>query len=255
MEWLALIEGADSQRRDSKAMLGKTTAYATLAALVTTTFLAWPLHGASDNVDELVHNALQLDVNPARGGEVYAKHCAGCHGRAAHGDPARNIPALAGQRQAYLVKQLVDFSELERDSPDMHGVVSQAGMDDPQAWADISAWLNSAPPIAKPQRGDGRYLQLGVAIFREQCASCHEEDARGDDDGFVPSLRNQHYAYLLNEMRIMGRWHTRNVDQELSRFLDSLDEDELAGLADYLSRQHGPTRDRLRMRDDGAVVD
>ena len=71
----------------------------------------------------------------------------------------------------------------------------------------------------------------------------------------MPSLRNQHYAYLLNEMRTMGRWHTRNVDEELSRFLDSLDDDELTGLADYLSRQHGPTKDRLRMRDDGAVVD
>jgi cytochrome c553 len=137
----------------------------------------------------------------------------------------------------------------------MHGVVSQSGLAEPQVWADVSAWLNGLPPIAKPQRGDGRYLALGEAIFREQCASCHEEDARGDDDGFVPSLRNQHYAYLLNEMRMMGRWHTRNVDKELSRFLDSLDEDELVGLADYLSRQHGPTRDRLRMRDDGAVVD
>jgi cytochrome c553 len=212
-------------------------------------------YGAKERVDELIHNALQLDVNPARGGEIYAKHCVACHGRNAHGDPARNVPALAGQRQAYLVKQLADFSEIERESRDMHAVVSQAALAEPQVWADVSAHLNAMPPIAEPQRGDGRYVQLGEGIFREQCASCHEEDARGDDDGFVPSLRNQHYAYLLNEMRIMGRWHTRNLDEGLSRFLDSLDKDELAGLADYLSRQHGPTRDRLRMRDDGAVVD
>ena len=233
----------------------KISACATLAALATVTFLAPAVYGASEGLDELLHNALQLDVNAARGSEVYEKHCVRCHGQKAHGDPARNIPALAGQRQAYLVKQLADFSELERDSPNMHGVVSQSGLAEPQVWADVSAWLNGLPPIAQPQRGDGRYLALGEAIFREQCASCHEEDARGDDDGFVPSLRNQHYAYLLNEMRMMGRWHTRNVDEELSRFLDSLDEDELVGLADYLSRQHGPTRDRLRMRDDGAVVD
>ena len=182
-------------------MPNKTSAYATLAALASATFIASPLYGAPESVDELVHNALQLDVNPARGGEVYAKHCVRCHGQQAHGDPARNIPALAGQRQAYVVKQLADFSELERDSPDMHAVVSQAGLAEPQVWADVSAWLNALPPIAKPQRGDGRYLKLGEAIFREQCASCHEDDARGDDDGFVPSLRNQHYAYLLNEMR------------------------------------------------------
>jgi cytochrome c553 len=216
---------------------------------------AAPVLAAADRLDELLHNALQLDVHPARGGEVFTKHCVSCHGREAHGDPTRNIPALAGQRQAYLVKQLADFSELEREGRDMHRVVAQAALAKPQVWADVSAWLNAQPPIAKPQRGDGRYVSLGEAIFREQCASCHEEDARGDDDGFVPSLRNQHYSYLVSEMRMMGRWHTRSVDEELSRFLDSLDQDELTGLADYLSRQHGPTRDRLRMRDDGVVVD
>jgi cytochrome c553 len=251
MEWFE----NDSRLATMKHKLSKASAYAMLAAFTAAAFTPALAQAASETVDELIHNALQLDVNPARGGEIFRKHCAGCHGPKALGDPARDIPSLAGQRQAYIVKQLADFSQRERDSRDMHRVVSQADVADPQVWADVSAYVNALPPIPSPQRGDGRYVQLGEGIFREQCAACHEEDARGDDDGFVPSLRNQHYAYLLNEMRTMGRWHTRNVDEELSRFLDSLDEDELTGLADYLSRQHGPTKDRLRMRDDGAVVD
>ena len=212
-------------------------------------------HAAPERVDELIHNALQLDVDVGRGREIFSRHCVSCHGANAHGNAARNIPALAGQRQAYIVKQLADFTEFERSSRDMHGVVSRAELAEPQVWADVAAYLNGLPPIEHPQRGDGRYLELGEAIFREQCASCHEEDARGDDDGFVPSLRNQHYVYLLNETRTMGRWHARNIDADLVRFLESLDEDEMTGLADYLSRQHGPTRDRTRMRDDGNVGD
>jgi cytochrome c553 len=225
------------------------------AALGVLLFAAGGTQAAQERVDELIHDALQLDVDVGRGQEIFRKHCVSCHGANAHGDAARDIPALAGQRQAYLVKQLADFSELERSSRDMHDVVSRAELAEPQVWADVAAYLNGLPPIERPQRGDGRYLALGEAIFREQCASCHEEDARGDDDGFVPSLRNQHYAYLLNETRAMGRWHARNVDADLARFLESLDEDEMAGLADYLSRQHGPTRDRTRMRDDGNVGD
>jgi cytochrome c553 len=212
-------------------------------------------YAASERVDELIQAALQLDVDAERGGRIYREHCASCHGQKGHGDPQGNVPALAGQRQAYVIKQLADFSELERDSPTMHGVVSRADLSDPQVWADVASYVNSLAPIARPQLGDGRYVELGEAIFREQCSSCHEADARGDDDGFVPSLRNQHYAYLLNEMRTIARWHSRNLDDDLERFLDSLDEDEMIGLADYLSRQHGPTKDRLRMRDDGSVGD
>lgn len=218
-------------------------------------FLVSVSHAASERVDELIRASLQMDVDAARGGEIYRTHCASCHGPEGHGNAARGVPALAGQRQAYVIKQLADFSELERDSQTMHDVVSRADLSEPQVWADVAGYVNGLNPIARPERGDGRYVELGEAIFREQCSSCHEEDARGDDDGFVPSLRNQHYTYLLNEMRTIARWHSRNLDDDLERFLDSLDEDEMTGLADYLSRQHGPTKDRVRMRDDGSVGD
>lgn len=231
------------------------TVWLSILLIVTAAICIAPARSAVERVDELVHTALKLDVSVKRGRVVFEKHCVSCHGRGAQGDAERHIPALAGQRQAYVIKQLADFSELERTSERMHRVVSNKDLNEPQVWADVAAWLNGLPPLANPKTGPGRYVSLGEAIFREQCSSCHEEDARGDDDGFVPSLRNQHYAYLLNETRTMSRWHSRNVDEELVHFLDSLDEDEMEGLADYLSRQHGPIRDRLRMRDDGSVGD
>jgi len=207
------------------------------------------------NVDEKIRSTLQLDQDVARGQKLYGTYCANCHGPKALGSAAKIIPSLAGQRRAYLVKQLADFSELERASRTMHGVVSQPALADEQAWADVTGYLNSLPRASFPQTGDGRGLELGEAIFQDQCASCHEDDARGDDDGFVPSLRDQHYSYLVRQMRSIAAWHRLNVDADLVRYLDSLDSDEATAVADYLSRMRGPIKNRQRMNNDGTVND
>lgn len=204
-------------------------------------------------VDEQVRAALQLQPNVKRGSGLYTVHCTGCHRQQALGDPTNVVPALAGQRQAYLIKQLADFSELERDSGDMHKTVSRSAVGDPQAWADLAGYLSALPVANMPQTGDGGGVELGEAIFQEQCSSCHEVDARGDDDGFIPSLRDQHYSYLVRAMRGIGASHRLNVDTDLARFLDSLDTDEMTAVADYLSRLRGPTRDRAKLNDDGTL--
>lgn len=205
------------------------------------------------SVDEKIRNALQLDQNRSHGQKLYETHCAQCHGQRALGSASRSIPALAGQRRAYLVKQLADFSELERESRQMHVVVSKPALADEQAWADLSGFLNSLPRASFPQTGDGRGLELGEAIFQEQCASCHQEDGRGDDDGFIPSVRDQHYSYLVRQMRSIASWHRLDVDENLVRYLDSLDTEETTAVADYLSRMRGPVQDHDKLNDDGTV--
>jgi cytochrome c553 len=210
---------------------------------------------APERVDQLVRTTMQLDANVERGAKLYAEHCAACHGGKAWGNAAGLIPSLAGQRRAYVIKQFADFVELERDSRDMHNVLARPAVAEPQVWADVSLYLNGLPVANFPEAGDGSGVELGEAIFREQCASCHEDDARGDDDGFVPSLRNQHYSYLLRATRGLAASHRSNVDEDLIRFLDSLDVEEMTAVADYLSRLRGPVRARQQLRDDGSVSD
>ena len=115
---------------------------------------------------------------------------------------------------------------------------------DPQSWADLALYLNNLPPPTGADTGDGKYLSLGEASYEQFCRRCHEEDGRGDDDGFVPSLRNQHYRYLIKEMRNLAAGHRFNVHDDLARFMSSLKADEMQGLADYLSRMQGPVRER-----------
>jgi cytochrome c553 len=212
-------------------------------------------HATPESVDELIHAALMLDAHPKTGAVIYNSNCASCHGANGEGNWRRNIPALAGQRLAYLVKQFADFSQQDRDSETMHRVIATKSLDDPQKWMDLAAFINALSPTSKLQMGPGDKITLGEAIFREQCSSCHEEDARGDDDGFVPALRNQHYAYLVKQMHGFINGHRRNVDRDLDLFLYSFKEDEIQAVSDYLSRVKGLTRDHARMRSNGVLSD
>jgi cytochrome c553 len=206
-------------------------------------------------VDQLVRTALQLDPNASHGAALYLQNCARCHGQGAIGDPRNVIPALAAQREAYLIKQLADFTELEREGQEMHGVVARSPLNEPQTLADLAAYLSHLPATRAVETADGKGVELGEAIFQEQCAACHEKDARGDDDGFVPSLRDQHYSYLVRQLRALAASHRLNVDADLVRFIDSLDTEEMTAVADYLSRLREPVRDRAKLRDDGKVRD
>lgn len=218
-------------------------------------FSAVAARASEESVDRATKFALSLDAHPDRGGAQFARYCMRCHGPQAQGNAARAIPALAAQRFAYLVRQLADFAGGERDSDTMHRVVSQQEMRAPQTWVDIASFLNRLPRSGRAQSGEGARLALGRAIFREQCASCHAGDAHGDDDGFVPSLRDQHYTYLLGQMHKLGQGFRHNVDENLGRFLGNFADEDMRATADYLSRLRGPGAVHPVMRLDGVVVD
>jgi cbb3-type cytochrome c oxidase subunit III len=206
-------------------------------------------------VDRATQAALSLDAHPDRGASQFAHYCARCHGSQAQGDAGRAIPALAAQRFAYLVRQLANFAGGERESDTMHRVVSQKELQLPQSWVDIAAYLNRARLSVRRQTGDGTRLTVGRGIFQSQCATCHRDDAHGDVDGFVPSLRNQHYAYLVNQLHQLAEGYRHNADESLVRFLGSFDDEDLRATADYLSRLRGPGAVHKVMRSDGIVVD
>ena len=124
-----------------------------------------------------------------------------------------------------------------------------------QSWADIAAYLSRMPSNPAAESGDGSHLALGRGIFHEQCSSCHQADAGGDQDGLVPALKGQHYSYLVGQLHQLAADRRHNVDEELQRFLHTFDAQEIEGVPDYLSRQHTPGKSHQVMREDGTVVD
>jgi cytochrome c553 len=225
-----------------------------LAAIALLVMLA-AARASEESVDEATKTALSLDARLKHGRSLFIAQCASCHGRTGYGDSSRSIPALAGQRFAYIVRQLANFSGNERENDIMHHVVAQPNMRRAQSWADVAAYLSRLPVNPAAETGDGTHLALGRGIFHEQCASCHEADAGGDQDGLVPALKGQHYSYLLGQLRQLAADRRHNVDEEVLRFVRSLDEQEKQGVADYLSRQHEPGKNHQLMRENGTLVD
>ncbi len=226
-----------------------------LAAVLLLLNVQMPVQADEEAVDRRTQAALALDAHPQRGAKLFGEYCRRCHGPEAEGNASEVVPALAGQRFAYLVRQLANFSGDERDSAAMHRVVATPALRHTQAWVDLAAYLNAVPVKPTAATGNGAHADLGRGMFHEQCAPCHRADARGDEAGFVPALRGQHYSYLVAQIHKLADGARHNVDENLVLFMRSLDDRDVDAVADYLSRLQGPGTDRKRMRDDGVVVD
>lgn len=208
--------------------------------------LPFPAQSA-ERAKELLGKTLALAPNPNAGGQAYAKNCAGCHGDKAWGVGETGVPALAAQRERYLLTQLIDFAELNRDAVEMHRASVSLGVAPEQQWRNIAAYLSRLSVNPRPQRGDGKMLDNGSGIYRDSCASCHGEDGTGDDSVGAPALAGQHYSYLLTQIRGMASGHRfTNVDFDLALMLDNMSAADMAGVADYISRLGGrPTTARV----------
>jgi cytochrome c553 len=218
-------------------------------------FLSLTASASEEAADRLTQSALDLDAHRDRGAVEFRRSCARCHGEEAQGDAAHAIPSLAGQRFKYIVRQLANFSAVERDSDTMQRVLAHKTLKEPQTWVDIAVYLNNLPIRVPAGTGNGERIALGRGIFHEQCASCHHLDAHGDDEGFVPSLRNQQYSYLVTQLEKLAEGRRHNVDEDLVRFWRSLEDQDVRATADYLSRLSGSGEVHKLMRRDGSVVD
>lgn len=114
-----------------------------------------------------------------QGAEVYAAHCAACHGPTGHGD---------GEKSAQLMTQrtepIPDFSTPERLNPrtpgELYQTVTQGNLDkfmppfgdtltDAERWSAIAfLYTLSAPQTT---------LDAGQALYSTQCANCHGPNA------------------------------------------------------------------------------
>jgi cytochrome c553 len=78
-----------------------------------------------------------------RGGRLYGRDCARCHGAAGEGDAARIVPALRGQHYAYLLRQVRSISSGLRGNahPEMASVVAGYSDAELRAVVDYAARL------------------------------------------------------------------------------------------------------------------
>ena len=152
-----------------------------------------------------------LAAGDAEAGEAKAAPCAACHGPGGAKPIAGNYPKLAGQGEAYLVKQLQDYKSGKRENAIMAGQVANLSEQD---MADLGAYYASQEPSIG--QADPDWVEQGAKLYRggdmanglPACSGCHGPAGQGVEGTKYPLLAGQNAQYVeeqLKAFRAAGR--------------------------------------------------
>jgi cytochrome c553 len=157
--------------------------------------------------------------------DAKAQLCAACHGDKGVPPDPKTVPGIWGQEQSYVMKQLRDFRNGERNSPVMSPIAKDLTEGDLRriaAYFAAKTWparRASAKPSSAPR---------GIA----QCQACHQPNFQGGMP--APRLAGLSYEYLVTAMRSFAKEErTNNLD--MPKFMQALTERERNAIARYLS--------------------
>lgn len=178
-------------------------------------------------------------AGPLLAGEsLPVRNCTWCHGTSAQG--FATAPRLAGQRDLYIEKQVLNFSTHIRDNPYsrqyMWGAVANLS---PQTARDLAIYFSTLPPRAAND-GNRELVAVGRTIYElgipdsniVSCLVCHGPNAEGVRE--IPRLGGLAYSYLKRRLEQWGEgFHA--AAEPMPRIASALSPNEIEALASYLS--------------------
>jgi cytochrome c553 len=182
-------------------------------------------------------------LGDAKAGETKAAVCGACHG--ADGNSAdATYPKLAGQNEAYIVRQLGQFKAGKRMNPVMAPFASTLS---PQDMHDLGAYF--ATKQAAPGQTDEAYLARAKQLYRAgdaklgvpACMACHGPDGRGMAGSAYPQLSGQWADYIVakfGEWRGGTSWGDDDHAKVMPGIATRLSDTDIAALASYAQGLH-----------------
>ncbi len=180
----------------------------------------------------------------AAAGKSNSAVCAACHG-ADGNSMAPSFPKLAGQGEAYLVKQMKDIRDGARPVPTMAGQLD--GKSDADL-ADLAAYFSSQTQSGGKTKPE---LQaLGETVYRggiaarnvAACSACHSPTGHGNAPAGFPSLAGQHAQYIADQLRMYRKGYeddtgrTNDGDAKIMRTIAfGLSDKEIEAVASYIA--------------------
>ncbi len=162
--------------------------------------------------------------------------CVSCHGAAGASTIAQN-PKLAGQHEAYLYKQLLNFKGPDRKNAIMTAYASAMTDDDMK---NVAAYLDKQP--VKPGAAKSKdTVETGKRIYRAgiaeknvpACAACHGPNGAGIPAQFA-RLGGQHQEYTSAQL-MNFRTGARKNSIQMTTIAKRLSDDEMAAVSDYIA--------------------
>ncbi|WP_298013664.1 c-type cytochrome [uncultured Castellaniella sp.] len=167
------------------------------------------------------HDAYPSGVTsiPAVAAQCFA--CHGPNGQAVYDD----WPSLAGQKQAYLLKQLEDFKSGARKHPMMAPIVANLSDADIKT---LAAYMSAqAPAQPRPESGAGQTAKAPASAAA--CMACHDNAALPD----APFLHGQRPVYLAAQIHAFKTGARKNPTMQA--MVQSLSDQDIDALARYFS--------------------
>ncbi len=162
--------------------------------------------------------------------------CVSCHGAAGNSTISIN-PKLSGQHDAYLVKQLMDFTTPARNNAVM---TTFSKLMAPEDMKNGSAYL----AVQKPKAGAAKnkdIVNLGQTIYRAgiaeknvaACAGCHSPNGAGIPAQF-PRIAGQHQDYTVAQLTAF-RTGARKNSAQMTTIAKRMSDEEMKAVADYVA--------------------
>ncbi len=195
---------------------------------------ASPASGGEALSHETLDHIWAITPDPDHGKILYLMHCRACHGNHAWGDGPRAIPALAGQREKYLVGQMMQFATGKRAGRSMHDTMQRSDLDWGQGVRDLGSYLSAAPRSPSPDYAESRDTTAGKRIYQQTCSACHGVRGEGKETG-LPAIGGQHYQYLVAQLSNFSDGHRGAGDQPLLESMGSFTLQQVQEVANYTS--------------------
>lgn len=156
--------------------------------------------------------------------------CVACHG--AGTSSTEGVPSLGGQQADYVVTQLFQFREKQREAAPMNDIAAGFSDDDLRAYGEAIAAL-PAPGWSGPPADVALKERAQAAIAKHKCVSCHGADLAGRDA--IPRIRAQREEYLAAALTAYKSNTRPGYDPAMNEVAQDLKDDEIRDLAAYIA--------------------
>jgi len=187
--------------------------------------------------------ATALAADAEAGKKLYAT-CVACHGPNAEGIAALNSPALAGQSESYMIRQLWDFKKGNRGAADGDTIGAQMRpmamtLQDGEAIANVAAYLAALPPSKPPATVEGDTAN-GQTLYSSRCGVCHGGKGWGNEVLHTPRLNSIGDSYLMRQVRnfqhgLRGAHKDTHHGKQMAMMAKSVTTEELKDIAAFLN--------------------
>jgi cytochrome c553 len=170
-------------------------------------------------------------------GQAKAATCVACHG--VDGNSVNpEWPSIAGQHEPYIVQQLTNFRNGDRQNLLMSPMAM--GLSD-QDIADLAAYFSAQTATggetepSKLLRGQHVYRSGNIESQTAACTACHSPNGRGNPAAGYPSIQGQHATYAAAQLRAY-RSGERSTDpnQMMRDIAAKLSDEDIDAVASYI---------------------